>query len=126
MLTKIPKSFEINSGMWVDVFKQVNGKPLVICCRWRDPTELVFGCSRSFSPCVVKQSLARLRPLLFAACCWRSCQNYVFADHLICKWVICVKWHIIQKLDFEIRILKVLLLLVLIVTNWVQALFDAR
>ena len=31
-----------------------------------------------------------------------------------------------QKLDFGIRILKVLLLLVLIVTNWVQALLDAK
>src|SRR6266487_5709059 len=30
-------------------------KPLVICSRWRDPTWLVFGRSRSFSPCVVRR-----------------------------------------------------------------------
>jgi hypothetical protein len=32
----------------------------------------------------------------------------------------------IQKFDFEIRILKVLLLIVLIVSNWVQAFLDAK
>jgi hypothetical protein len=45
----------------------------------------------------------------------------MFATLLFCPNI-----PIMQKLDFEICILKVLLLIVLLVTNWVQALLDAK
>src|SRR5437588_7201320 len=88
--------------------------------RRRDPTWLVFGCSRSFSPCVFERVLVRQRPLVFAkGCrrsCQRSCQDHVSIDHLTRKRVICVKWqavsHLISKDRFSLASITIPCLMV--------------
>lgn len=63
----------------------VFGDMIFLWYRWRDPTRLVFGRSRSFSPCMEKPVYVRLHSLDIAEGCRRSCQDQVLPIILLVR-----------------------------------------